>query len=145
MIDPCYITLETHQKVSQELFIQSMPIKRRFQVFWDQVQVAGNFLQAAGVESAEMLLERLSGVDVGHIGQRKVLEIGKLGEGRLLQRGDLLVVHLGHVMIAEAVAGLVVDLETRIKLEHLQKLKKEIEIEFPFKFWIGLGLYLRLR
>lgn len=100
-----------------------MPVERWRQIFGDQIQVAGNLLQAGCIESAEMSLECLSSVDAGDVRQREVSQVGKLSERSLLKRCDLFVVRLCHVVVAQAVAGLVVDLEARIKLEHLQQLE----------------------
>jgi len=57
-----------------------------------------------------------------HIGQSKYPQTGKLGEHRPLERGDLLVVQLGHVVIRERTAGDVVDLEAGVELQHVQEL-----------------------
>ena len=73
----------------------------------------------------EMFHEGLARVDAGDVGQDELAEFGIFDEGGFLQSCDFIVVDLHHVVIGQRSACLIVDLETRVELQHIQQLVKE--------------------
>ena len=70
-----------------------------------------------------MLEQSIARIDIGNVDERKVPEVGELGEGGLLQGRDLVVMKLRHIVIREWIAQLLAYLEARVELEHLEELK----------------------
>ena len=89
-----------------------------------ELVVVGRARSTAAVpEVLKVFGQRLGRVDAGHVGQNEAAQFGIFDQQRLLQRRDAAVVQLGHVLIGQRVARLVVDLEARVKLEHVQQLQ----------------------
>lgn len=100
---------------SRRLIIQSIGNK---------IEIACDLLKTARVQCTKMMSEFLARIDATHIREGKHFEVRKFRKSGPLQRYNLGVVKLRHIVIGESISRFVIDLKARIELQHIQQLKQ---------------------
>jgi hypothetical protein len=72
-----------------------------------------------------MLGERFTGIDAGHVGQRKPPQFRVFDKHGFLECCDAIIVELHHVVVRQRIAGLIIDFKTGVEFEHVQQLKQK--------------------
>jgi hypothetical protein len=73
----------------------------------------------------EMLGERFTGIDAGHVGQCKPPQLRVFDKNGLLKCCNAIIVKLHHVVVRQWIAGLIIDFKTGVEFEHVQQLKQK--------------------